>query len=273
MFKNGILIAAILLGHAHASAQFSNSFFERNAQARADARYKKAYKDKKENGDNVDAFYRTQGGFSYGILNTSYKLDYVYSGGSKNNVPINFVGDIETKGVASFYGVSGERYFPLATLSEQSTLALSFGVDGFWMNLKYDELRLNGGQKFTPEFQIVQFNIPIGLAYKSGTDVVFNRNVRSGFSFGAGIAPSFMVSLNGPAKWSARTFGMAELAFYTGFCWKIRGTVFLGKTEILNGSQNVGVGGSETESTMRISTNSGGMISLVLTDFSWDWDE
>lgn len=234
-----------------------------------------SYKQKKENGENVDNFYRSQGGLMFGLVNATYSIDYTYANGTSSNGNTNyFSGNLERKIKGKAYGISGEHYFPLGKPSEESVVALTLGVEAIYMKLDFEEIRLNGGHRFTPDRVIVQGNVPLGLAYKSGTDAVFRRNIKSGFSLGAGAM--FNGNMNFPSGgpvFNLRPFCMAEMAFYTGFCWKIRGTAQIGKATLMSGSEDVGLGNIEDEISATIQTKTNFLLSIIFMDFSYDWEE
>lgn len=281
--KNFLYLTVALLLSLESQAQYGRmggfggmgggmSIMERDRQNR---RYFESYRKKKENGDNVDNFYRGQQGLVFGMMNATYKIDYTYANGTSSNGNNNyFSGNLERKIKGKAYGVSGEHYFPLGKSSEESLFALTLGVEMIYMKFEFEETRLNGGQRFTPEHVFLQGNIPIGLAYKSGTDVVFRRNIKSGFSFGAGALVNSNFDLAGSfPSFNLRPYCMAEMAFYTGFCWKIRGTAQLGKTTLMNAAENIGLDGSENEATATIETKTNFLLSLIFMDFSYDWEE
>jgi hypothetical protein len=237
--------------------------------------YIQTYNRKKENGDNVDNYYRGQQGLVFGMINASYKLDYTYANESSTSASSDyFSGNLERKVSGVAYGVSGEHYYPLGKTSETTLIALTLGAEMLYIKFKFEDTRLNGGHKFTPEHNIVQGNVPIGLAYKSGTDAALRRNIKSGFSLGAGAMFNSNFDLAGSFPTiNIRPYCMAEMSFYTGFCWKIRGTGRLGKATLLHGSELIGINGSEDETTAKMETKSNFTLSLIFMDFSWDWEE
>lgn len=233
------------------------------------------YKKKKENGENVDNFYRGQMGLMFGLVNATYAIDYTYSSGTDANGNNNyFSGNLERRFKGKAYGLSGEHYFPLGKPSEESVVALTVGVDVIYVKFDYEEIRLNGGQRYTPEHTILQGNVPLGLAYKSGTDAVLRKNIKSGFSFGAGAM--FNGNMNFPTgapSFNLRPYCMAEMSFYTGFCWKIRGTAHLGKATLMRGSENIGIDGFEDETSATLITKTNFFLSLIFMDYSYDWED
>jgi len=271
-----LCIFTVFLFSSECKAQYGGGFggFSQRDRDRQHRQFIAGYKKKKENGDNLEGYFRTQSNINFAILHATYKLDYSYPGGYSSSQPTTyFTGELETPLTAKAYGFGGEHYFPLGKLSDKSLMALTLGVDFLYTEIKTGELRLNGGQKFSPTFQIIQFNLPVGLMFKSGTDAVFRKNVKSGFSFGGGALLSASTALTGQSKISPRPYCVAEVAFYTGFCWKIRGTGYLGNSTIIRGEQSVGIGGSEQESNMTLVGNTSFMLSLIITQFSWDWEE
>lgn len=243
-------------------------------RARQERRFIEGYRKKKENGESLEGYFRSQTSFYYGVISARYNLNYTYSGGySSTTGTTYFSGETETKVNGVFYGFGGEHYFPLSKLSDQTAIALTIGAEGQYLKFNFEEIRLNGGHLFTPSHDMLIFNLPIGLVYKSGTDVAFRKSIRSGASFGGGICPGLNVEFSNGATGSLRPYLMAEVAFYTGFCWKLRGTGLFGNTIISKGAEDVGIGGSAEDSRMNIRARSALMLSLIITDFSWDWDE
>lgn len=239
--------------------------------------YIQTYNRKKENGENVDNFYRGQEGIVFGLINATYNLEYIFSDGTAANGVKNYYSgekEFKIKGVA--YGFTNEHYFSMAKLSEKSLLAFTIGAEFLYIKFKFEDTRLSGGHIFTPEHNIFQGNVPLGLAYKSGTDAVLRSNVKSGFSFGGGAMfnVNFDLGPNGgfPAI-NIRPYATMEMAFYTGFCWKIRGTTHLGNVPLAINSEYLGVSANDVETTMTITSKPSFLFSFVFTDFSWDWDE
>jgi hypothetical protein len=253
------------------------SLSQRMDEVRHRRQFLESYRKKKENGDNVDAYYRREEMFHFGLLEATYDLDYVYSLGYSSDKGFTYaVGELSTKVKGMSYGAGVEFYTPLSKLSETSMIAMQFGMDMHYVKFKFEELRLSGGQRFTPSQDLIQTNFPIGMVYKTGTDAALRKSVKSGFSFGGGAAINWNASLSDDAvrsKCLIRPYGLAEVAFYTGICWKIRATGYMGNAILAEGGQNVGIGGSADDSRMRLQSKSSIMFSLIFFDLSWDWDE
>lgn len=238
-----------------------------------------SYRRKKENGDNVDGFYRSQGSIQFAPVTAIYRLEYTYQGTNSTGTGTTyFSGEVESKVSGMAYGAGGEHYFPLGKTSDNSVMALTIGGDVMLMSLTAKEIRLNGGLTFTPELQYMQGNLPIGIVYKSGTDVVFRKSVKSGFSFGGGVSGNMTMTYSNfdnffPAL-GYRPYCMAEVSFFAGICWKIRGTAYLSNTLLERGVQAIGSDYDTKEETdMSVKSRPGVMLSLAIGDFSWDWDE
>lgn len=258
-------------GYGYGSSNFS-SHYQYNY-----FNYIQTYHRKKDNGDNVDFYYRGQTGVTFGFIAADYKLDYTYSNGSTTGgIKDYFSGNLERKVSGMVFGVSGEHYYPLNKINDRSLIAFTLGTEMLYLKLKFDEIRINGGQRFTPEHNILITNIPLGLAYKSGTDAALKSNVKSGFSIGAGAMANINMDL-GPAggfpSFNLQPYCMAEMSFYTGFCWKIRGTAYLGQPILGQGAEEIGLANSDQDVTLKITAKPTVLLSLIMTDFSWDWDE
>lgn len=252
-------------------AQFSGGMSAMD-HSRQQRKYLEGYKKKKENGESLDGYYRSQTNFNFCPVSATYTLDYVYEEFSLNETT-PFAGVVTAKIKGSAYGLGLEHYFPLGKIDDKSLVALTIGLDALFYKLESPEIRLNGGKKFTPEFDIWQFNIPVGFVYKTGSDVVFRKNEKSGFSFGGGAVLREITDLKSLPTFGVRPYCMAEVSFFAGLCWKIRGTAFLGKSTLMKGTEYLGSGGSENESTMNLTTKSNLMLSLIFTEFSWDWEK
>lgn len=270
-----LVIAIFFTSECFAQFGHSSSF----SQDRAHRRFIESYRKKKENGDNVDAYYRSQGSIGYGPVNGIYKLQYSYRNPESTGITdAYFSGELEAKVTGSAFSFGGERYFPLGKIDDKSTIALTLGADITMIKFKFQEMRLNGGYEFTPEYQLWQNNFPLGLAYKTGTDVALRKNVKSGFSIGGGAMVSSTVVFAGSQDnfltFSLRPYAMMEMAFYTGICWKIRGTGTFGKGDLVRGGEYLGSQNSaDGDNSMSLTAKSSFMVSLILMDFSWDWDE
>lgn len=232
-----------------------------------------SYKKKREAGENVDNFYRREGMFHFGMLTAELTLDYAYQETSSGPI---FVGKKTANVSGKAYGGGGGYYIPLAVMNDRAMTCIDYGMDILYIRFRPEEMRLNGGRMFTPDINILQFNVPVFFAYKSGTGASLRRSVKSGFTIGGGAALNVNLldyDLSMASKLRATPFVLGELSFYTGFCWKVRGTAFVSKQQLIN--MKTGVGGyyNEDNSHMLLQARPAFMLSLVYQTFSKDWED
>jgi len=124
-------------------------------------------------------------------------------------------------------------YFPLTYINMHSALVLNTGIN-FTMS-KWDL----GNTSLNPDAMVVNtakemyFGVPIGVDYVFGGEASFNREDRVTLRGGAGLQPYMSMDKLEQGDVSNTKFGVkpyikAEIGFFLGFEWKIRGVMVAG---------------------------------------------
>jgi hypothetical protein len=118
----------------------------------------------------------------------------------------------------------------------------------------------------------IEMGLPIGVDYKYGCDATFNKKDRFCASFGAGAYPSMDLTIYreiGGFKFHLRPYVKAEIGFFAGIAFKVRGTYVMGNMNYFEyGYDQPG----DYENTTFQSKGTG-MISLVVMPMSWKFNK
>jgi hypothetical protein len=124
----------------------------------------------------------------------------------------------------------------------------------------------------------MQYALPIGVEWKVGTDAILSKRLNFGATLGAGVIPQYNVTnLEGLSNidpghgWGFRPYAKAEIAIFTGFCWKLRGMYSPGNVNLLDVNRKLTNSLSDGPFTIR---NTGNVIlSLIIMPWSVRWQE
>ncbi len=267
------LLATLLLSNTSADAQFITSL----------SRYHK--NDTKANKTKLALHKRIYLGYGQQWMNNPYTFRYrdtMYTseqnfidriGGQEIDTTIQTSARL-TKALNGYLGVS----VPISMVSAKSMVCLDIEANVLMGELTYDTVTVPLGYKLMPIAEPMPFMMvsgPISVNFKYGGDATLSKDNRTMLSAGAGIAASYITvddGLGAEAVIAGVPFVKAEIGFFAGLAFKLRGTAYMGRFEMLN---------SEAEQVSRATGiisgkyegNFGYNLSLIVMPLSFTWDD
>ena len=189
------------------------------------------YNTAKDAGKNLNGFLRDEVGgglvFATATFTHSYhERDYMTG---EPTFDTSYKKTIQAK---SGFILSEQTGYPLTTLSNNSALLLTYGLNIRFINWKQEAKIINGKSR---EYGITNtdMSVPVSLDYKSGGEAMLDRSKRTCFTVGAGIEPMLISGSWGVQVGSTvfRVFPFAkmEFGFVTGIAaFKLRATGTIG---------------------------------------------
>ncbi|MCB0700790.1 MAG: hypothetical protein H6551_06135 [Chitinophagales bacterium] len=270
------LFAAFLLAYAPSKAQFSTTL----------NRYRKIDKEERM---RVQLHKRLYLGGVYGthimsnplyvrIRDTAYFHDTLAmkkQGGIEIDTFIQTTARL-TKTMGGYLGVS----LPLAMVTERSAITLDIEANILMGELSHDSIKINKIYKDSLYYEAMPFMMmsgPISVSYRYGGDASLSRDHRTMFSAGAGIAASYItIDTKSGGKQDplikAVPFIKAEVGFFFGVAWKLRGTAYLGQYEMVN-TKTEAISTDAGFISKRFSGPLGYNVSLMVFPLSFNWDK
>ena len=169
---------------------------------------------------------------------------------------------------------TGNTYYRLAELTENSILAFNFGAVAYVLNYDIGEISIDKRATYTYQTTSLQIGIPLCLDYKYGGEAIYNKSQKTSFTLGVGVAPILYGNNFGPiqnTRTDIRPFLRAELGIFAGVNWRLSGSVLAGsaKTMDIKTDGDFYLGRSAHISLNSTPTYS---ISLSVMPFSYDWE-
>ncbi len=182
------------------------------------------------------------------------------------------------KSISGYIGVS----VPVALIGEKSMISLDIEANLLMGELSYDSLAIkkviaDGIDTFYQEnMPFMMLSGPVSVNYKWGGDASLSKDHKAMLAVGAGVAASYITvdPLSGKqdAIIKAIPFVKAEIGFFLGVAWKIRGTAYLGQYDLIDiKSENLSSAAGVIEK--RYSGPLGYNISLMAYPLSFLWDK
>ena len=149
------------------------------------------------------------------------------------------------------------------------SLNQTYGLDGTYTT------NANGNMTGLTE----QIALPIGIDYKLGPDAILTKRLHVGASFGVGVMPSLnetvMVdpqNLNGGGglAFGINPYVKAEVAFFAGICFKLRGQFAFGNIPFIDQQKSLV---SLTDGPFKVTGTTNLMLSFIIMPFSMTWRE
>jgi hypothetical protein len=159
-------------------------------------------------------------------------------------------------------------FAPLGRISEKSALALDFGVSATLFTFRHDTLITPGGAEVQQEIPITMINVPISFDFKTGGEVSLNKEHRTVFAAGIGVAPA-MIQNDIAMRIGATPFLKVEAGFLAGMVFKVRGMLYLGQGKYVNDKEIA----SGPWLTRRSSGPLGGSIGIAIVPFAFGWEK
>lgn len=212
-------------------------------------------------------------GYTYGIATAEYK--YHFQSFNETTGILSDTGYSER--VTSKLGFGGfvGYYFPVYTMGPSSKLAITLSYmynaylwdgDAFYVSSSSRNGTTSVGSG------TIEMALPVGVDYKTGCDAMFDKTKKGCASFGAGVYPTFGVTVyqgSGGFKFKARPYIKGEIGFFAGICFKVRAMYVLGSIPYIDYGDKY-AGYEETTSFKSKGTLN---LSLVLMPMSWKWSK
>jgi len=226
-------------------------------------------------------FQRFEIGYNYISTTGTYNgVSQVLDGGG------NFAGDTTLKRSVSGvgFGVDIGSTIPLKKIGHIKMLGLTIHLvvnEFVWGNLNenYSLAGTYTNSSSNMNGLTEQIALPIGLDYKIGPDAILSKRLHIGASFGIGVMPSVnetvMVdpaNLNGGGglAFGINPYAKAELAFFGGICFKLRGEFAFGNIPFIDQQKNLA---GLTDGPFKVTGTSNLMLSFIIMPFSMTWGE
>lgn len=190
------------------------------------------------------------------------------------------MGNLYTTKVAAepLLSVNMGIHIPIYNFNEKMSLAITIGVEANMMKANTGNMYVTPFQSFSADFTQSTFSLPIGMAYKYGSDASFVKSDRFSGSFGIAAAPGYVMTEFGnyfsEATFTVTPFVFAELGAMGGLNWKIRGTCM--PFGITGFKKNPGEPGMEAfPNSSSISAKSGPIfqVGIAIQPLALMWDK
>lgn len=234
------------------------------------------YLKKRDDGKNVSLFHRLElsDGFAFGAgsitINDRFRDQSNFNVITGRSRATNF----NYRSMAVYTGV----YFPLSYLSSNSILALNTGLYGVGSVWQLGNTSLEDGKITSYESKDIFFGAAIGVDYIYGGEATLNKGDKVTLRAGAGLMPYFAVGelADGSqdyGKVGIKPYVKAELGFFAGVEWKLKGTAILGSRTIYNYSTgDYNLQDSEYYYAMNFKIRPTYTIGIAVFPFSFGWE-
>jgi hypothetical protein len=193
------------------------------------------YLDRKNAGKNVSLWNRYEIGYGETFSNGStitYTRTRNISGGITGTTTGKSFNYRSTSGYSAVY-------FPLTYIGQNSALVLNTGVYARGSSWDLGNTSLDPTATTINSAAEVQIGVPIGVDYIFGGEVTCNKQDKVTLRAGAGAMPYIAVGSLADnsekyAKLGMKPYVKAELGFFLGVEWKIRGMVIAGSRTLYN---------------------------------------
>lgn len=195
------------------------------------------YLKKRDDGKNVSVFHRTELAycmtFGGGALNINdrYRDPFNQSAitGSSRAMTFNY---------RSYAGYGG-FYIPISYLGEKTMLAMNLGVYATVNTWDIGNTSLEPGVTTKYETSDMYIGVPVGVDFIFGGEATLNKADKVTLRAGAGVMPYFAAGgvPNGTmdyGKLGLHPYVKAELGFFAGIEWKVKGMMIAGSRTIYN---------------------------------------
>lgn len=234
------------------------------------------YLKKREDGKNVSLFHRLE--LCYGItfgggsvnVNDRYRDPFNQNaiGGSSRATTFNY---------RSYSGYGGV-YFPLSYFSRNTVLALNVGVYATANTWDLGNTSLEPGVTTSYETSDMQIGVPIGVDFIYGGEATLNKADKVTLRAGAGVMPYFAAGSLADGsqdygKLGFRPYVKAELGFFAGIEWKLRGMVVAGSRTIYDYSTgDYNLKESDYYYSFNFKIRPTYTVGIVIFPFSFGWE-
>jgi len=219
-------------------------------------------------------------GYSYSVASATYKTQS-QSGSGRFDTTLS-------KNVTSTSGIGAQIGFtaPLTRIGGKCILALGIGYQYNMYTWDYKTPSLssykdeNGNVVYDlsalPMSGVsLQMGLPLSADFKFGNDAFLRKNTRWGCTFGAGVFPVGALTAdidNAGFGFGAAPFVKAEVSFFAGICFKLRGQYAAGYLPFYDSKNSLS---AFTDYTVKSSLTGKQQVtfSLIVMPFSFAWQE
>jgi hypothetical protein len=197
----------------------------------------------------------------YGMHFVNNTLDVTYSENSTTaKRTLNIKGE---ESMAVFLST----FFELGRISDNSAIALDLGVAANMFTFRHDTLITKAGP-VQQDIPITFLAVPISIDFKTGGEVTLNKEQRTVFSGGIGIAPS-MIQNDIGSRIGAAPFVKLEAGFLAGMVFKVRGMLYMGQARYINDEALT----SGPYTSRKSSGPFGASVGIVIVPFAFGWEK
>ncbi len=172
----------------------------------------------------------------------------------------------------------GAVYFPLSYLNQKNMLALNLGFYGVGSVWDIGNTSLEAGKITSYESKDLFFGVPIGVDFIYGGEATLNKGDKVTVRGGLGLMPYLAMGelADGSqdyAKLGVKPYVKAELGFFAGIEWKIRGMVVAGSRTIYDyKTGDYHLQDSDYYYSFNFKIRPTYTVGLVIFPFSFGWD-
>jgi hypothetical protein len=224
-----------------------------------------------------DVMFRSE--LSGGIILTSASIEFALRTSNNNEIThdtsLKFTGRPAEKG----YHVAWASGYPLATLSDDAAVILTYGVS--YDNLKWAMPKMTiEGRETQFDFFSNTIGIPLYLDYKWGAEALLDISKHICLTAGAGAVPAYTLTVGdnkgNDGRFTVRPSARVEAGLATKFIsFKVQATALMGNVAFLNKhdlSRDIDYfGGIAEDYDIRVQGHNQFILSLVLMTTTTSW--
>jgi hypothetical protein len=240
------------------------------------ARDVKTYLQRREDGRNVSHFHRFELYYGMTFGSGGVNINDRFRDQSNNNIIAG-----NTRATTFNYRSAsggGAVYFPLSRLGQQSLLALNLGLYAVGNVWDIGNTSLEAGRVTSYEAKDLFFGVPIGVDFIYGGEATLNKGDKVTLRGGLGLMPYAAMGelADGSqdyAKLGVHPYVKAELGFFAGIEWKVRGMVVAGSRTIYDyKTGDFNLRDSDYYYSFNFKIQPTYTVGLVIFPFSFGWD-
>lgn len=176
------------------------------------------------------------------------------------------------------YGITGGSSIPIAKLGEKGalffnmTMAINY-TKGAIMNTDF---KINDKISFKEDLEFYRWYVPLGLEYKSRAEARSDKELKTMYTVGAGVA----LIVNSASLLEAygidniSPYLKFEFGYHMGIAFKLRATYFIGE-QVWDEFYGAGTDNPYREGlyNYKVSTSGDLVIGLIIMPFSYTWND
>lgn len=234
------------------------------------------YLTEKDAGKNMALYHRLEIGYGY-TFGTGSETSYSRFKDPGNS---NVATGVTTGKSFSYRGLSAYAsvYFPLAYFSETSAFVLNTSLYTNFNVFKLGNTSLNPNTNMTNEGADATIGFPIGVDFAYGGEVTNNKIDKVTLRAGAGMMPYLNYGVmadgnNSYARLGVKPYVKAEMGFFFGVEWKLRGMIIAGSRTIYNYSAgDYYLNDSQYYASYSLKVSPSYVVGFSVFPFSFGWE-